>query len=517
MILHTGDIHCGVSEGFGVVGLAQIRETLEKNGVTTLLVDTGDAVQGDVLGTLTNGSAIITLMNDLHYDAAIPGNHEFDYGMDTLMDLTKKAEFPYLSCNFNRKGELPFEPYLIKEAAGKKIALIGATTPKTLTSTDPTSFEDENGEVVYNFMQGDDGDELFAAIQKNVDEVREKGADYVVLLMHMGNRESDAPYNFQTIIERTSGIDVIFDGHSHDSDQVTMNDKDGHPVMRSAGGTKLSGISYMRISGEDGTVTCGIYNWPNKEPADQLFGIENEMSEPLRKVEEDLEKITQTVIAQTDVELVVEDTVNGGYLTRKQETNLGDLAADAFRAKTGAEIAFVNGGGLRKTIPAGKITYGDVSKTMPFANELCISELTGQQILDGLEWSSRTSPAAFGGFLTPSGLSYEIHTEIPSSCVSDTIGMFGGVTGEYRVKNVMVNGEPLDLKRKYRVAGAEYILEHNGDGYSMFSPENVVAEEVADSLQALIDYIEQDLGGTVGEQYANPDGEGRIKIIRPNE
>ena len=145
-ILYTSDTHCGVRTGFGMEGLYQIRDTLKKKGVTTLLVDDGDAIQGDVIGTLTKGNAIIRLMNELQYDVAIPGNHEFDYGTENFLELTESADFPYLSCNFTHDGELVFEPYLIKEAAGKKIAFIGLTTPKTLTSSSPSHFQDETGE-----------------------------------------------------------------------------------------------------------------------------------------------------------------------------------------------------------------------------------------------------------------------------------------------------------------------------------------------------------------------------------
>ena len=96
-ILYTSDVHCGVDQGFGYAGLKQVRDTLEAEGYETLLVDDGDSIQGEVLGTLTKGEAIIDLMNDVGYDVAIPGNHEFDYGMERFLELTEKAEFPYIS------------------------------------------------------------------------------------------------------------------------------------------------------------------------------------------------------------------------------------------------------------------------------------------------------------------------------------------------------------------------------------------------------------------------------------
>lgn len=517
-VLFTSDIHCGLQQGFGVVGLQQIRETLEKKGVETILVDNGDAIQGDALGTLTKGEAVVTIMNDLNYDVVIPGNHEFDFGMDTFLELTKKAEHPYISCNFNKGGELLFEPYIIKEAAGKKIAFIGVTTPETLVSSDPKYFKDESGNYIYGFKESEDGSAFIETIQKNVDEVRSKGADYVILMAHVGNEESKAPYNFQTIIERTSGIDVILDGHSHDTDQVTMNDKDGNPVIRSAAGTKLQGIGYMRISGKDGSVKCGMYSWNNDVSAADLFGIENEISAPLQKIYDDLEKITQTVIARTDVDLVIHDPVkkkdDGSpiRIVRSQETNLADLAADAVLHETGAEIALINGGSVRSTIKTGDITYGDIMAVMPFSNQICVSVLTGQQIKDMLEWGAKALPGESGGFLQVAGMTYEIQADIPSSCVTDTEGLFAGVDGEYRVRNILVDGEPLDLKKTYRVAGNEFMMKSHGDGFAMVGPENVEIDQIKIDNQVLIDYIKDVLGGTVGSEYSDPYGEGRITI-----
>ena len=132
IILYTSDIHCGVDEGFGLVGLRQIRQTLEDQGYTTILVDNGDSIQGEPIGTLSKGETIIDLMNDMDYTVGIPGNHDFDYGMDQFFALVDEANFPFICCNFTKNGERVFEPYLIKEVCGMKIAFVGVTTPKTL-------------------------------------------------------------------------------------------------------------------------------------------------------------------------------------------------------------------------------------------------------------------------------------------------------------------------------------------------------------------------------------------------
>ena len=196
VILYTSDVHCGIDEGFGYAGVQQIRESLTARGDTVLLVDDGDAFQGEPVGTMTRGQAILDLMNKLKYDVVIPGNHDFDYGMEQFLSLTEQADFPYISCNFNHEGELVFEPYLMKEVNGTKIAFVGVTTPETLTSSTPKYFQDEEGEYVYGFCQDETGEALYHAVQEAVDSARDEGADVVIVLAHLGNAEESRPWNY---------------------------------------------------------------------------------------------------------------------------------------------------------------------------------------------------------------------------------------------------------------------------------------------------------------------------------
>ncbi len=219
-ILFTNDIHCGVDQGFGFAGLWQVRDTLESQGYETLLVDCGDAIQGETIGVLTNGSMMIDLMNAMQYDAAIPGNHEFDYGMPRFLELAEMAEFPYISCNFNHEGELVFDPYVIKECAGLKIAFVGVATPASVTSSTPTFFQNEAGEFIYDFCPGNNGKDLYDAVQKAVDAARAEGADLVYLKGHLGLKEKNSPWTYAEVLENTNGIDVMLDGHTHDTEQV---------------------------------------------------------------------------------------------------------------------------------------------------------------------------------------------------------------------------------------------------------------------------------------------------------
>ena len=519
VVLFTSDVHCGVDQNFGYVGLKAVKDTMAAAGNHVLLVDDGDSIQGEPIGTMTTGEANINLMNAVGYDVAIPGNHEFDYGMDRFLELTEMANFPYISCNFNKEGEPVFDPYVIKEFDGVKIAFVGVTTPKTLTSSTPRYFQDEEGNFIYGFLQDETGEAVYNAVQKAVDDARAEGAQYVIVMGHLGNEAEVQPWTYADVIANTNGIDAFLDGHSHDTDKVVMTNKDGDDVIRQACGTKLEGIGWLRISAEDGSVDTGLYTWSNKVSAPELLGITNEMTGEVEKATGTLNEKLAEVVATSAVDLTITDPVakdeNGKpiRIVRRAETNLGDLCADAYIDQSGADIAFVNGGGIRVSLPKGDITLNDILKVHPFGNMLTVIEVSGQQVLDALEWGTRAVPGESGGFPQVSGLTYEIHTYLESSCTQDDDGLFTGVAGEYRVKNVMVGGEPLDLEKTYTLASHDYMLLNHGDGYTMFDGANVLQESVKLDNQVLIDYITGTLGGIIGEEYAEPYGQGRIVAV----
>ena len=518
IILYTSDVHCGIDQGFGYAGLQQVRDYLKAQGNDVILIDNGDNIQGEPVGTVTKGAALLELMNKMGYSVAIPGNHEFDYGMDQFLALAKKAKFDYISCNFNHNGELVLEPYVIRELGGMKVAFVGMTTPKTLTSSTPKYFQDETGEFVYGFMQDETGEGLYAAVQTAVDAAREEGADFVVAMGHMGNEESCRPWTYADVISNTNGIDVFLDGHSHDTEQVKMLNKDREEVQRSACGTKLANIGYCKIA-MDGTISTGLYTWTNEETIPKLFAIKNDMSKAVASMMYLLDKTLKEVVATSLVALTINDPEavdNNGNpirMIRRAETNLGDLCADAYRIQSGADVAFVNGGGIRVNIASGKITLNDILKVHPFGNAMWVVEVTGQQILDALEWGARAVPSENGGFLQVSGLSYEIHSYIDSPCIADANTMCAGFEGERRVKNVKIGDEPLDPNKTYTLASHDYMLLNNGDGFTAFEGATLLQDRVKLDNQVLIDYITESLGGVIGPEYEELTGEGRIVII----
>lgn len=521
VILHTNDVHCGFEaddSSFGVADLAAYKAHLEDEGYDVILVDAGDFVQGGVIGTLSDGEYPMQIMNELGYDVAVPGNHEFDYGMDTFFKLTGEAEFPYLSVNFTdlRTDEKPFQAYTIIDAEQYRIAFVGLTTPETLTSSRPSNFQDEDGNFIYGFLGSDDGTALYTAVQNAIDAAYADGADYVFAIGHMGDYVYDDRWSSIAVFEHVSGLTGFIDGHSHSEIIGEGWDKSGNDVWLTSTGTKLQTIGQITITPER-QVNCELISKDDYAVSTDENSAEykayQKMSDFIAGIDEQYNELAGTVVARTDVELTVNDPETGERAVRNSETNLGDLCADAYRAKTGADIGLINGGGVRANIAAGDITYGNIIDVQPFGNSLCVVEATGQQILDCLEMGAVHAPEENGGFMQVSGLSYTVNTYIPSSVTTDENGNFTGVDGEYRVKNVLVNGEPLDLEKVYTVASHNYLLLNGGDGMSMFKDCNMIAKEIALDNQALIDYITEDLGGTVGEEYSDPRGSGRIAVV----
>lgn len=516
VILHTNDVHCGIEQSqnddgdvtnIGYAGVAAYKAEMEaeygEDNVT--LVDAGDAIQGGPIGTLTKGSALVEIMNEVGYDLAVPGNHEFDYGMDTFLALAKDtAKYPYICCNFtDLDGNAVFDAYTVKTYGDVKVGYVGIDTPEAFVKSTPTYFQDADGNYIYSFQQGNGGKDLYDAVQKAVDAAEADGADYVVAIGHLGDLGSTAEWKAEAVIANTTGIDVFIDGHSHEEIEKTAENKDGDEVVWAQTGTKLANIGKIVIDTATGDITHELVSGYDKQDEDVAAFVKSKSD----AFEAELKK----VVAKSDVDLTTLDG-EGNRLVRSGETNLGDLCADAYRVMLGADVAFVNGGGVRADIAAGDITYENIISVHPFGNEACLVETTGQDILDALEMSARLYPEECGGFLQVSGLTYTINEATPSSVKTNEEGEFVSVDGEYRVTDVTVGGEPLDVSKTYTLASHNYMLKSGGDGFVMFKDDTLLKDSVMIDNAVLINYIVDELGGNVtAEQYG--ESAGRITIV----
>ena len=443
VILYTNDVHCAVDDNIGYAGLAAYKKEMQAAYNYVALVDCGDSVQGDVIGTLSKGEYLVDIMNEVGYDFASFGNHEFDYTLPQLQKLIDKAKYQYLCCNLtytakDGKGLTGYKAYEIKTYGNTKVAFVGIDTPESFTKSTPTYFQDANGNFVYSFAEGNNGADLYNKVQETVNAAKKDGATYVVAIAHLGIDESSEPWRSTDLIANTTGIDVVLDGHSHSTIEKEMvKNKDGKEIPLSSTGTKLVNIGKLTIS--DGKFTTELVtNYAVKDDATDAF---------VKSIQEKNEALVNTVVAKSSVDLTTK-RADGTRAIRNRETNLGDLCADAYRAISGADIALVNGGGIRADIPAGDITYGQIIKVHPYGNALCVVEATGQEIIDALEWTARNTMSTYsdgensvgemGGFLQVSGLKYTIDTTVKSSAKGDDKSMFVSVDGAYRVKNVKV-------------------------------------------------------------------------------
>lgn len=525
VVLYTGDMHCSVESGANKLDFAQLalyKQAVSNSADYVTLVDCGDAVQGSNIGTLTKGESIVELMNEVGYDVCTFGNHEFDYGIDQLEKLMGMSDAEYICCNFMDSDGCFVSPYTIRSYGELKIAYIGITTPYTLTSSNPEVFKDENGELKYSFCQDTSGEKLYNAVQNAVDTAIGMDADYVIALAHLGNGEGYSPYGSEDVIAATSGIDIVLDGHSHTVvESREVYNKEGEPVMLTSSGSHMQYIGQVtidtrRTTGKNDDVI--MIRLIDSSDYDRVAGKTEE-------TEKEFEEILGTEIGYTAKTLSV-NSENGNRLVRNRETGIGNFVADAYRSLTNADIAFVNGGGIRADISEGKITYGDLLNVQPYGNMICVVEATGLEIRDALEMSYRRVEGKYedengsvgesGGFFHLSGMKVVIDTSIPSGVKLDENGMFSGVEGERRVKEVYVlNGEtgeyePLSDSKTYTVASINYILLQGGDGFNMFMNNEVITSEAASDLQAVIEYLELS-GGNIDERYFAT--EGRITVL----
>ena len=257
IILHTNDVHCGVQDAIGYDGLMLYKKILQKRYDNVLLVDAGDHIQGGTMGLITNGMAIIDIMNKVGYDVATLGNHEFDYGVEQLEKCEQALNCKYISTNYcyHKNKQAIYPAYKIIQAGDKKIAFIGVATPQTLSKTSLITVKDSDGNLVYDFLTENHSRELYERVQSKIDEVRSQGVDYVIILSHLGV-DGDAEFENTSagLLKNIKNVDALIDGHTHLVYTRTTPDKTGKQVLFAQTGTKLNNIGVLKIA-TDGTIT----------------------------------------------------------------------------------------------------------------------------------------------------------------------------------------------------------------------------------------------------------------------
>jgi len=517
IILHTNDVHCGIMDKIGYDGLMLYKKELQKKYKYVLTVDVGDHIQGGTIGLISKGEDIINIMNEIGYDVAILGNHEFDYGVEQLDKCKSKLNCSYICANYClTKDKKPiYDPYKIIEVGTKKIAFIGVATPQTISKTFLHEILDEtNGnKIKYDFLTDNNGEELYSTIQNYITEVKGKGANYVIILAHLGN-DGDAQYEFTSdgFLAHIEGVDAMLDGHTHRVYSKTSKDKTGKDIPLCQTGTKLANIGVLKIAA-DGTITSELIS-EVPEPDDKTNAssikrgeinrwVDNDMNELLSGIEALHADELNQVIGKVDFDMKINADSSGDskkQISRSEEVSLGDLVADAIRAAGNGEIGLINAGSIRADLFNGEITYGEVLNVLPFSADIIVKEIPGKNILDALELGVMHLPGKSSIFLQVSGISFKVNATFASSVEVTSDGTFKGVRGERRVYDVKVGNVALDENKKYRISFDNYIAG-GGDGFSMFSEFEEIASTSKTDNQAFITYITNDLKGVIPEQY----------------
>ena len=497
-ILFENDVHCSVD---GYAKLAAMKKELADSYDHVGVVSSGDFVQGGTLGAVSQGEYIVDIINKVGYDAIALGNHEFDYKLDRLNELRAKLKTKVLSCNFTAIGSEKsyFDAYNIVSYGDVKIAYIGITTPETITSSAPAQFMNENGELIYTFNEA----KLSEIVQKNIDAAKAAGANYVIALAHIGYSETGEFSDITDIIAATDGFDAVLDGHSHTViEKKVVKDKSGDDVVLSSTGTKFEYIGKLTII--DGKIDTTLQKVENYEK------IDADVKACIDDINENYAQLGERKIATSNVDLITHDK-DGNRLVRNTETNLGNLCADSFYEVMDVDIAYVNGGGIRASIDAGEITFNDIYSVFPFNNQMVTAEVTGQIILDMLEMSMMIYPDEDGSFPHVSGMRFSVNKSIPSAVKLDENGFFVNVEGDRRVYDVEIldkkTGEykPLVVDKTYTIAVVNYYLIEFGGGMSMFKDAKILSRDGLLDVEVLEKYIVENLGGVIGENYANVD------------
>ena len=523
VILHTNDVHCGVQDSIGYDGLMLYKKQLLQKHNNVILVDAGDHIQGGTIGQITSGEAIIDIMNELEYDVVTLGNHEFDYGIEQLENIKNKLNCEYISSNYcyKKNKESIYPPYKIIEKSGKKIGFIGVATPETLTKSYLITLLDDKGELIYDFLTENHNQELYERVQKHIDELQEKKVDYIIILAHMGkggdSLEEDTSIE---LLKNLKNVNALIDGHTHLIYSEKTPDKNNNNVILVQTGTKLTNIGVLTIH-ENGTLSHENIDEVPYDPtlAEQTLNVtrsskiryvDKDMSEFINDIYDSFSDKLNEVIGKSDFLINVyknatESTDSHTQLSRIGENALCNLVADSMRELGEGDITILNAGTVRADINKGNITYQNVLNVLPYSDDIIVKEITGQTILEALEFGVRNFPEQNARFPQVSHITYKLDTSINSSVVVDENKVFKKLGGENRVYDIKINGEKLDLKKKYTISSRYFIL-NGGDGYSMFANCETIKTSLGVDNEVLLHYIRNNSNGTIPIKYKAAEG-----------
>lgn len=434
-ILHTSDNHVRgiVGKNIDYARLATFLDSFRKQHPSTLFVDAGDAIQGLAFSDVSNGQNALLVMNLLGYNAMVPGNHEFDFGVSNFLALTDEANFPIVAMNLMENSEqIPMLPlYIIEEVNGINIAIIGIITPDT------PKLAPANKTTGFSFL------DPVPILQQIVPDLK-KDVDIVVVLAHMGLASDNSS---QKLAKDVPGIDIIIDGHDHSS--LPQGLMVGNTLIANAGqyGEQLGRVDITLYRKKIIKKKASLIDKEQINKFELREDVVALVSDLREKYAKDLQKNQATVVANLTTKLDGERSS-----VRSGQTNLTTIVTDAILEKTQADVVFISSGGIRDSIASGEVTEEDINNVMPFGDSIVTIRLSGQELLDAIEDGVSKYPRLAGSFPQLAGILVSVDYTKPEG---------------HRVQSVLVNEIALDPAKMYTIATSTY-LTGRGDGYTQF-------------------------------------------------
>ena len=497
VILHSNDVH-GAIAGYSYI--SELKKDFEKEGATVVMVDAGDFSQGTTYVSTTKGLDAITMMNAAGYDLATLGNHEFDYGYAQLKENISKANFTVLCADvFDENGSPIYSSGAIVTVGDLKIGFFGLETPEAQTKANP---------ALIKGLKFVSGEKLYKQTQAVIDTLKEKGAQLIIGITHLGVDGESEPNRSIDLYNNTVGIDFLIDGHSH----TVMTEGEKEEPIQSTG-TAFANIGVIIIDNESAKIES------NYLQSTEGLALDESVTATAQEIIDRVNGEYNVVFASSLVEL------NGDREpgNRTEETNLGDLITDAMMwtilkddgslsVDKGHTVALTNGGGIRAWIHAGAITKKDVNTVLPFGNTIAVVYVKGYELLEALEASTYCTPISLGGFPQVAGLDFTIDTTKAYDKADSTYpgSTYYGPKSINRVTINSVNGEKFDENATYAVITNNFVAA-GGDTYYAFASASSQFDTGIVLDEAVMSYITTVLNSTVGEEYKDP--QGRIHVI----
>ena len=465
-ILHTNDVHGRFLPSNTAMGIATIAAIVAETP-NALLVDAGDTFHGLPFATINRGMDIVELMNAAGYDLFVPGNHDFNFGTDRLLELEAAADFDFIAANVVRDGELLFDDIAIREINGVTIGFFGLAHPNTPVLTNPTN------------VAGVSFTDPIEAARIAVGTLQAMDVDLIVALAHLGSG-ARSEYRVDgyavAVAEAVEGIDLIIDGHSHSLHENGVLVGDTLIVQAGDHGNNVGRVDIFAADGEITIVASQI----SRDYAVENFDADEDVQALIDDIQARQAEEMDVVVAYLPEQLENE-------FIRSREMPLGNLIADAIRWQTGTDIAFTNGGGIRDILPAGDVTKGDIISVLPFGNYVVTLEITPAILAAAMENAVSALPGG-GRFPQISGFNFAFNPQAEA--------------GE-RLVSILFNDVNLDLTDDTTILSlaTNNFIAAGGDAFEMFVDLPVLLEfgNLDEILLAYLNEADVDLEGLAVE------------------